>query len=69
MLRPEECLPGCEQYELFRPARGYKNSKNMIQYDYRTKSGTLFSTCAETLQAARTKRDKWLHDMRLRENV
>ena len=69
MLKPENCANGCEQHEAFRPNRGYKNSKRMIQYDYRTKNGTLFSTCAKTLESARAKRDKWLHDMRLREEV
>jgi len=66
MLKPENCKNGCEQYESFSPSRGYKNSKRMVQYDYRTESGVLFSTVAKTVEAARVKRDKWLHYVRLR---
>jgi hypothetical protein len=32
----------------------------MVQYDYRTESGKLFSCIAPNLQAARKKRDEWL---------
>jgi hypothetical protein len=34
--------------------------KNLVQYDYRTPEGKLFSCVAKSLEAARAKRDNWL---------
>lgn len=53
------CFNGTESYEEF-----YSNisKKKMVQYDYRTPSGLLFSTCAPNLDVARSRRDKWLSE-------
>jgi hypothetical protein len=48
---------GQEQWE------GYYSivlKKNLVQYDYRTPEGKLFSCIAKSLEAARAKRDNWL---------
>lgn len=37
----------------------------MIQYDYRTADGELFSCCAPNLGVARERRDKWLEPRRM----
>lgn len=50
-----QCLNGHENYEYFRTRFG-----KMIQYDYRTESGKLFSCVAKSLEQARKKRDAWL---------
>jgi len=34
--------------------------RELVQYDYRTPGGELFSTVAPTLEIARSRRDKWL---------
>lgn len=47
--------PGREQYETFATRAGKR-----VQYDYRTPSDKLFSCVAQTLTAARAKRDAWL---------
>lgn len=39
---------------------GEERCKNLIQYDYRTPDGKLFSTIAKTLKQARLNRDRWL---------
>ena len=54
------CKPGEEYYEYF-----YNRSlrKKLIQYDYRTDDGKLFSTVAVNLKTARQKRDKWLEEV------
>lgn len=56
------CLPGQENYESFNysPHRHSKNSREMVQYDYRTPSGKLFSTIAPTLEDCRKRRDQWI---------
>jgi hypothetical protein len=41
-------------------------NREMIQYDYRTPDGELFSTVARTLDIARLQRDKWLRERILR---
>lgn len=48
---------GQEQYEWFTDS--FRHIRR-IQYDYRTESGKLFSTVANTLELARQKRDNWL---------
>ena len=49
---------GQEHYEIF-----FHRKKQYVQYDYRTPKGTLFSTVAPTLKAARSQRDKWVENM------
>lgn len=51
------CPPGEERYETY---WSYTSRKNLIQYDYRTPDGKLFSTIAKTLKQARLNRDRWL---------
>lgn len=55
--------PGSEKYEKFQTGIG-KRKRMMYQYDYRSPSGILFSTCASTLEECRLRRDRWLetHD-------
>jgi len=50
------CQPGEEQYEFF-----YSKSVGdyLVQYDYRTKEGKLFSTVASTMEKARHKCRVW----------
>lgn len=35
----------------------------MVQYDYRSKDGRLFSTVAPTLETAKERRNRWLLDL------
>jgi hypothetical protein len=49
---------GQEQYEFFMGKRA-----ELVQYDYRTPQGRLFSTVARDLKQARSKRDKWLQNI------
>jgi len=51
------CPAGEENYESF-DFRG----KELIQYDYRTKTGELFSCVAPTLEQCRAKRDQWVRN-------
>jgi hypothetical protein len=55
------CKNGEEKFEFF---NSYLKQKKMLQYDYRTEDGELFSTVASTLERARNKRDKWLENGR-----
>ena len=50
--------PGQEQWEEFTTRGLYP--KKMIQYDYRTPAGQLFSCVAPSLDHARHRRDAWL---------
>lgn len=50
------CKPGQENYETF----GSKDKREMVQYDYRTPDGILFSTVAPTLEICRERRDQWI---------
>ncbi len=52
------CENGRESYEEF-----YSDilKKNLIQYDYRTPEGKLFSCCTNNLENARKRRDLWLN--------
>jgi len=52
------CKAGKEKYTTFRPA--HRSKKLYYQFDYRDKSGELFSTVAPTLEECRAKRDKWV---------
>jgi len=52
------CPPGQEKYETF-----VIGNKRLVQYDYRTPDGKLFTTVARTLEAARTRRDAWLDEL------
>lgn len=45
---------GSEQYEHF-----WRKGRPLVQYDYRTANGGLFSTVAPTLDIARARRDQW----------
>jgi len=47
---------GQEQVEYFENVRG----NEMVQYDYRTPAGKLFSCIAKSLEQARQRRDNWL---------
>lgn len=49
--------PGEEQWEEFYD-RGL--GRSLVQYDYRTPEGRLFSCIAPSLERARAKRDQWL---------
>ena len=49
------CSNGTEQFETFNTRKG-----NMVQYDFRTTDGRLFSCVAGNLSLARAKRDHWL---------
>lgn len=49
--------PGEEHWEEFYSS---VSRQEMVQYDYRTTWGKLFSCVAKTLDAARRKRDAWL---------
>ena len=63
MLDAKNCLPGQEQYEKFRSRiTPFGSMTDGVQYDYRGVDGELFSTIANTLDEARTRRDKWLSE-------
>ena len=49
--------PGSEKYEKFQIGMG-KRRRTLYQYDYRSPSGVLFSTCAPTLEECRVRRDR-----------
>lgn len=51
------CPRGEEQYE---PFFSRLLNKEMIQYDYRTPGGALFSCVSSTLENCRARRDAWL---------
>jgi hypothetical protein len=51
------CQPGQEQHEEYYSAL---SKKTMVQYDFRSIDGKLFTTVAPTLEEARKKRDEWL---------
>lgn len=53
------CPKGVEQYESYISQVGRKTYE-MVQYDYRTEDGELFSCCAPSLDEARRRRDVWL---------
>ena len=51
------CPAGEERWE------GYYSKShhaNLVQYDYRSPAGELFTTIARSLEEARSRRDKWL---------
>jgi len=52
------CMAGEENYTTFYPS--HRPNTLYYQYDYRDRSGKLFSTVARTLEQCREKRDKWL---------
>lgn len=53
------CAKGQENYEFFK-AYGLK----VLQYDYRTESGELFSYVGQTLEKCRAARDEWLNNIK-----
>lgn len=57
---------GEEQYEIFDTSNsfGLRSKGSMVQYDYRTPDGKLFTTVASTLELCRKKRDTWLDEMK-----
>ena len=52
------CAAGEEKYTTFSPV--HRPDELFYQYDYRDKTGKLFSTVAPTLEQCREKRDKWV---------
>ena len=56
------CPKGSENYEAFKfhDRRLAKKFGKMLQYDFRTEGGELFSCVAKTLEECRSKRDQWL---------
>lgn len=53
------CPAGQERYEEFLAGR-VGRKKKMVQYDYRTEDGRMFSTVKPTLEECRKARDLWL---------
>lgn len=53
--------PGQELYEVFTLGTG-KRSQKMVQYDYRSDTGELFSTVAPTIEEAIERRNNWLNE-------
>jgi len=51
------CKPGEEKYENF---YSEISKKDLIQYDYRTSDGKLFSCIGISLERCRDKKDKWV---------
>jgi hypothetical protein len=61
MLNPQTLAPGHEQHEMFQATgRMGKPGPERCQYDYRHRSGELFSCVAASLEEARDKRNEWL---------
>lgn len=54
-----DCPSGEERHEFYHS--GITN-RNMIQYDYRTPAGELFSCITYNLEDARKRRDRWLRE-------
>jgi hypothetical protein len=52
------CRAGEEKYTTFHPT--HRSNQLYYQFDYRDKSGELYSTVAPTLEQCRAKRDKWV---------
>ncbi len=50
---------GTEKYERFLTGIG-RRKRTLVQYDYRSEDGGLFSCIKPTLDECRTERDKWL---------
>lgn len=59
MLDPKNLKPGKEQHEIFTVDRPVKKIEH-VQYDYRAVDGKLFSCVSKSLDAARSKRDRWI---------
>ena len=51
---------GQEQY-CFYEVRVGRADRRLVQYDYRTPDGRLFSCVAQNLDDARKRKDAWLH--------
>ncbi|WP_172634908.1 DUF3873 family protein [Paraprevotella clara] len=49
---------GTEKYESFQSGFG-RRKRTLVQYDYRSEDGELFSCVKPTLDECRTARDKW----------
>jgi hypothetical protein len=64
VLDPKNIGPGQEQHAEF-----YSKIKKrkMVQYDYRSQSGTLFSCVGKTLEGCRRQKDEWLKLMEIQE--
>jgi len=52
------CKCGEEQFEEY---WSHISNKKMVQYDFRTENGKLFSTIASSLEIARKRRDDWMN--------
>lgn len=53
------CPNGREHWEFFFSFNG----SQLIQYDFRTTDGELFSTVCENVEEARRERDEWLEEV------
>ena len=51
------CEAGDESYETY---YSRASMRNLVQYDYRTPEGRLFSTVAPSIEKCRERRDLWL---------
>jgi len=56
-----QCEAGQEHYEQFCIHLGSK-TRTLVQYDYRTPGGVLFSCIAASVEIARRNRDRWLQE-------
>ena len=54
---------GTEKYERFQSGIG-RRRRTLVQYDYRSEDGELFSCVKPTLDECRAARDKWLDERR-----
>lgn len=59
-MKSSTCQEGTEQYEEYDSFIMRRKLRKLVQYDYRTSEGKLFSCIAKTLKQARQRRDKWL---------
>lgn len=63
------CAPGAEQYETFSTRVSGGKYKRMVQYEYRTPAGRLFTCIATDLQTCRQRRDNWMRANRVNHNI
>lgn len=59
-MKANTCPRGKEQWSVY-----YSSvlKKELVEYDYRTENGVLFSCVATCITIARMRRDKWLRDI------
>ena len=51
---------GDENYNFFKSRIGSKKLQTLVQYDYRTENGELFSCVRKSIEEARAARDAWV---------